>query len=41
MPPSEFVHLPKREKAFMIAAIQVKMEADKKEADKIKSKRRK
>ncbi len=35
--PSEFDALPVREKAFVIASIQLKAEAEKREAEKIKS----
>jgi len=34
--PSQFLDLDQKEKAFIIAAIDLKAEADKKEADKIK-----
>jgi hypothetical protein len=37
--PSQFLALPQKERAFIIAAIQIKMEEDKKEAKKIKPKR--
>ena len=40
MLPSEFLNLPKHEKAFLIASIQLKLEHDKKESDKIKSRKR-
>jgi hypothetical protein len=36
MIPSAFLALPKREQAFIIASIQIKMENDKKEAERIK-----
>jgi len=36
--PSDFLNLEEREKAFVIAAIQIKAKKDKKEADKLKSK---
>jgi hypothetical protein len=39
--PSQFIALDTQEKAFVIASINIKMEAEKAEADKMKSKRRK
>ncbi len=41
MLPSQFLGLPIRERAYVIAAIDVKTENDKKEAAKIKSRKRK
>ena len=40
MLPSTFLSLPKHEKAFIIASIQLKIEHEKKEEKKLKSKRR-
>lgn len=40
MLPSEFLGLPKREKAFIIAAIRIKQEHDKNKAREVKSKGR-
>lgn len=37
MRPSEFVSIPEREKAFIIAAIEIKAENDKKEKDRIRN----
>ena len=39
MLPSQYLALPKEEKAFLIASIKIKMENDKKEADKIKARK--
>jgi len=39
MSPSTFVNLPENEKAFVIAAIKLKMENDEKERKKSRSKR--
>ncbi|MDP4152593.1 MAG: hypothetical protein Q8865_04005 [Bacillota bacterium] len=39
MLPSQFVNLDKQEKAFVIAAVQLKIEAEQKEAKKIKAKK--
>jgi hypothetical protein len=36
MIPSSFLSLPREERAFIIAAVQIKIEADKEEAKKIK-----
>lgn len=36
MLPSDFLKLPKHEKAFIIASIQLKIEHDKKELNKVK-----
>jgi len=41
MLPSEFLNLDRREKAFLIASINLKREAEKKEQDKIKKARAK
>lgn len=41
MLPSKYLKLDRYEKAFIIAAIDMKLEKDKKEADKIKRKRKK
>ena len=41
MLPSQFLNLPLNERAFIIAAIQLKIEHDKEEEKKIKSKKRK
>lgn len=41
MLPSEFSNLPKNEKAFIIAAIDIKIEQEKQEAKKIKVKSKK
>ncbi|MBP5426832.1 MAG: hypothetical protein J6Y29_02930 [Clostridiales bacterium] len=38
--PSQFINLPVNEKAFIVASIQLKIEHDKKEAKKIKAKRK-
>jgi len=40
MLPSEFVNLDPQEKAFVIASIKIKMEAEKEEAEKIKKARK-
>jgi hypothetical protein len=41
MIPSEFLKLERNERAFIVAAIEIKMEQDKKEEKKIKKPRRK
>lgn len=41
MLPSEYLALPREEKAFLVASIKVKMEDDKKNNDKLKRKGRK
>jgi hypothetical protein len=38
MIPSQFLGLPREERAFIIASVQIKIEADKDEAKKIKKK---
>jgi hypothetical protein len=40
MLPSQFINLTKEEKAFIIAAIQIKAENEKKEAKKMKAKKK-
>jgi len=40
MIPSAYLALPRQEKAFVIASIQIKTENDKKEASKIKKRRK-
>jgi hypothetical protein len=39
--PSQFLNLPKNERAFIIASIQLKIEHEKKEEKKMKAKRKK
>ena len=41
MLPSEYLALPREEKAFLVASIKVKMETDKANEDKLKRKGRK
>ena len=40
MLPSSYLKLPREEKAYLIAAIQIKIEKDKKDTDKAKTKGR-